>query len=239
MRLSIRATIAVLLLASGVALAAEHKKKPAGVGGRRGDSVSFLVTCTTPGASVYVDGELIGQSPMDRPVWVTVGDHSIKVARLGFAPFIDVFSARPRADVRLDVELVPVAGVLHVKSNVPGARVLVDGRYVGDAPLDVEAEVGPRAVQVSKGGYKDFFENVMTVAGQESAVDVKLEELPEGLNPYKPLPPPPPKWYQKGWVWGVIAASAVVVAGGAVGAGFAAQPYDVCGKADVGCFSAK
>jgi len=238
MRPSVRAMIAVFLLASGAAHAVDHKKKPLPAG-RRGDGVGLLVSCATPGAGIYVDGELVAQSPMDRPVAVTLGDHSIKVARLGFAPFIDVFTAKARAEVRLEVELVPVAGVLHVTSNVPGARVLVDGRYVGDAPLDVEADVGPRAVQVSKGGYKDFFENVMAVAGQESPLDVKLEELPEGANPYKPLPPPPPRWYQKGWVWGVIAASAVVVAGAAVGVGFAAQPYDVCGKADVGCFSAK
>jgi len=44
-----------------------------------------------------------------------------------------------------------VLGVVHVKSSVAGARVLIDGKYVGDAsdtPLDVEADVGPRAVHV-------------------------------------------------------------------------------------------
>ena len=63
------------------------------------------------------------------------------------------------------------------------------------------SSVGARAVQVSKGGYKDFFQNIAAVAGQEVNLDVLLEELPVGVNPYKPPPPPPPKWYEKWWVW--------------------------------------
>ena len=58
--------------------------------------------------------------------------------------------------------------------------------------------VGARAVQVSKGGYKDFFQNISAVAGQEVNLDVLLEELPVGVNPYKPPPPPPPKWFESG-----------------------------------------
>jgi hypothetical protein len=204
----------------------------------KGELVPLTVMSTTPAASVSVDGEMVGMTPMDLPVPVTPGDHSIKVTRLGFAPFIDVFSTRGRKEVRLDIELVPVSGVVHVKASVAGARVLVDGKYAGEAPLDVEVDVGPRAIQVSKGGYKDFFENVMSVAGRESNLDVKLEELPAGVNPYKPLPPPPAKWYQKGWVWGVIAASAAAAAGGAVGIGFATQTPDVCTRADIACFGA-
>lgn len=252
MRAALSSGLVLLLVASSVAEAQRAGPRPAsarkkrrdgeGPGGeraggglRKGELVQLIVACATPGASVFVDGEMIGQSPIDLPVPVTSGDHSIKVTRPGYAPFIDVFSTRGRAELRLDVELVPVAGVLHVTSNVPGARVLLDGRYVGDAPLEVEADVGARAVQVSKGGYHDFFQNVMAVAGQELNLDVKLEELPAGLNPYKPLPPPPPRWYQKGWVWGVIAAGAVVAAGATVGIVLGTRPYDLCTKSDTAC----
>jgi hypothetical protein len=74
--------------------------------------------------------------------------------------------------------------------------------------------VGARAIQVSKGGYIDFFQNLSAVAGQEVNLDVQLEELPEGVNPYKPAAPPPPKWYEKWWVWtvGAVGVAAVVTA---------------------------
>jgi hypothetical protein len=179
--------------------------------------------CTTPGALVYVDGEQIAQTPMDLPVPVSPGDHSIKITRLGFAPYIDVFSTKGKTEVKVELELQPVAGVLHVKSAIAGARVLIDGRYVGEAPLDVEVDVGPRAVQVSKSCYKDYFQNLMAVAGQDSAVEVNLDELPAANNPCKPPPPEPQKWYKKGWVWGVVAVGVAAIAGGVAGGAYAAS----------------
>lgn len=211
--------------AKGSHHAAKKQAAPAPAAPAAPSLVPFSVDCATPGAAIYVDGQQIGVTPLDLPVPVTPGDHSIKIARLGYAPYIDVFSTKGQSEVKLAVELVPVAGVLHVTSNVPGARVLVDGRYVGDAPLDVEADVGARTVQVSKGGYKDYFTNVLTVAGQDQSLAAELEEIPVA-------PPPPPKWYQKGWVWGTIAAGAAVAAGGA-GVGAWAATRDPLASADI------
>ena len=179
--------------------------------------VSLIVVCATPGAIIYVDGEQLAMTPMDLPVPVTTGDHSIKITRLGFAPYIDVFSTKGKREVKVEVELIPVSGVLHVKSNIPGARVLVDGKYmgeVGDAPLDTEVDVGPRAVEVSKVCFKPFFKNVMAVAGQDQTVEVALEDLPIADNPCKPLPPEAPKWYKKPGLWLGIAAGVLAVGGG-------------------------
>src|SRR5207253_1607077 len=125
------------------------------------------------------------------PLPLSLGEHTIKVVKPGFAPLIDVLVIQKKKPTKLEVELVPISGVLKVGANVEKAKVFVDGKFVGEVPLTVEIPVGAQAVQVSRGGYKDFFQNVSSVAGQEIALDVKLEELPEGLNPYKPPPPPP------------------------------------------------
>ena len=123
--------------------------------------------------------------------------------------------------------------VRHLATAVPGARVLVDGRYLGDTPIEVEIEAGPRAVQVSRPGYKDFFENVMAVAGEDIKLDATLEELPPEVNPYREQPAPPPKWYQKKWVWGVIAGVGLVAIGGAVTGGvLGSQDQDPLSRAD-------
>src|SRR5579883_2022624 len=155
------ASTAVLVLA--MAGAGEARKRH-----DEGPLVSLTVACATPGASVFVDGELVGYTPIDLPVPVPPGEHTIKVTRLGYAPFIDVFATRGRSAVKVELELVPVSGVVHVKSNVAGARVMVDGRYVGEAPIDLEVEVGARNVQVVKGGYRDFARRIDSVAGQEA-----------------------------------------------------------------------
>jgi hypothetical protein len=171
---------------------------------------ALIVNSMTQGADVYVDGEKRGTLPMD-PLVLIPGEHTIKVVRPGFAPFIDVFKIDKKKSTTLDVELVPISGVLKVTANVEAANVFIDGKFVGAAPITVDMGVGPKAIQVSKGGFKDFFQNVSAVAGQELSMEVSLEELPMGANPYKPAAPPPPKWYEKWWVWTAGAAGVVVV----------------------------
>ena len=201
-----RAVAAVLVLA-GVGVAAHAA--PAGKAG------ALEVASSTVGAEVSIDGELVGTIPLAGPITtLPPGEHTIKVEKPGFAPYIDVFKLDRKKPTRVEVELVAVAGVLKIKTNLEAARVYVDGKFVGEAPLTTELGVGARAIQVSKGGYKDFFQNVSAVAGQEVNLDVLLEELPMGANPYKPPPPPPPKWFEKWWVWtvGAVAVGAVVTA---------------------------
>jgi hypothetical protein len=145
------------------------------------------------------------------PTPFATGEHTIKVIKLGFAPLIDVFKISKKKETALEVELVPISGVLKVTANVEQAHVFVDGKFVGEAPLTVEVGVGPKAIQVSRGGFKDYFQNIESVAGQDLSMEVTLEELPAELNPYKPPPPPPPKWFEKWWVWTAGAAGVAVV----------------------------
>jgi hypothetical protein len=171
----------------------------------------LILQSSTAGAEIFVDGEKIGVVPLAGPWPLPLGEHTIKVVKPGFAPLIDVFTIKRKAPTRVEAELVPISGILKVTANVEKAKVFVDGKFVGEAPCTVETPVGPQAVQVSRGGFKDFFQNISSVAGQEVALEVKLEELPEGLNPYKPPPPPPRKLYEKWWVWTLAAAGVGVV----------------------------
>jgi hypothetical protein len=204
--LAVAVAVAASVLAA-LPAAAQHAQ-PA-LAGRAG---ALEVSSTTTGAEVSIDGERVGTIPLAGPLTtLSPGEHTIKVEKPGFAPYIDVVKIDRKKPTRVDVELVAVAGVLKLKASVEAARVYVDGKFVGEAPITTEIAVGPRAVQVSKGGYKDFFQNVSSVAGQEVNLDVALEELPVGVNPYKPPPPPPPKWFEKWWVWTVGAVGVGVV----------------------------
>jgi hypothetical protein len=194
--------LAALLVA---ATAARAQRTPAARG------ATLELSSSTVGAEVFVDGQKVGEVPLEQAVSVAPGEHTIKVTRPGFAPYIDVFKVDRKKPAHLEVELVPVAGVLKLRANVEAARVYVDGKFVGEAPVTTELTVGARAIQVSKGGYKDFFQNIAAVAGQEVNLEVQLDELPAGVNPYKPPPPPPPRWYEKSWVWGVGAVGVAVV----------------------------
>jgi len=198
-------SVAFVLLTALAASTTYAQSKPMG---------SLQVNSTTIGAEVFIDGDSAGTTPLPGPLTLTAEDHTLKVTKAGFAPLIDVVKIGKRKTTKIDVDLTPVAGILRVKSNIAQARVFVDGKFVGEAPLEAELPVGPRAVSVTKAGYKDFFVNLEAVAGQENTLEVKLDELPADINPYKPKAAPPPKWYEKWWVWtsGVVGVAVVVTA---------------------------
>ena len=127
---AVRLALALLLASSAALAKKEHGKRgerpPAEETTDSPTGFALDVKCTPGGADVLVDGDKVGVAPMDKPVPVKEGSHTIKVLRLGYAPFLDTFSTKKRV-TRLEVELVPVSGVLRVKANVAGARVLVDG----------------------------------------------------------------------------------------------------------------
>ncbi len=172
---------------------------------------TLVISATTLGAEVFVDGERVGTTPLPGPLPLSVDEHTLKVTKPGFAPLIDVIKIARRKATRVEVDLTPVTAILRVKASITDARVFVDGKFVGQAPLESELSVGARAIQVSRGGYKDFFRNVEAVAGQEVVLDVKLDELPAELNPYRAKAVPPPKWFEKWWVWTATAAGVAVV----------------------------
>lgn len=211
-RLAVFALSIAIPLAVAPLAQAKPVKPAAAPSAGSGTTGTLTVASTTEGAEVFVDGEKVGTIPLPTSLPLPPGEHTIKVQKAGFAPLMDVFTIARRKDTKMEVELVPVTGIAKISANVEKARVFVDGKFVCEAPCSTDVGVGARAIQVSKGGYKDFFQNVNAVAGQELTLEVKLEELPMGLNPYKPPPPPPPKWYEKWWVWTAAAGGLAVVA---------------------------
>ena len=176
-----------------------------------GKQGTVVITATTLGAEVFVDGERVGTTPLPGPVFLSADEHTLKVTKPGFAPLIDVIKIARKKATKVEVDLTPVTAILRVKASISDARVFVDGKFVGQAPLESELPVGARAIQVSRGGYKDFFQNVEAVAGQEVVLEVKMDELPAELNPYVVKAAPPPKWYDKWWVWTASAAGLAII----------------------------
>ncbi len=191
----------------------------------------LIVESNSRGASVIVDGKRVGVTPYLSPEMLALGEHTIKVSKPGFAPNIDVFTITRGRGTRIQVEMIPIAAVLYVNSNVANARVFVDGKFVGEAPLaGVEIEPGQRSIKVQRGGYRDYLKSVDGVAGQEIVLDAQIDELPLGLNPYKPLPPPRAKWFEKWWVWTAAVGGAAIVVTAIV------VPIVVLGKNQVNAF---
>ncbi len=174
------------------------------------------ISSLNKGALVRIDGKEVGTLPLERALRLRVGKHTIKVTQRGYTEYLDVFRIKRRDTTVLDVDLFPVAGVFIITCNEPDARVFIDGKFVGIAPVETEGLPGERKVKVTKPAFYDYFQTINSVAGKTLNVEVELKEMPVGTTPYRPPPPPPPKWYEKWYVWvgaagGLAAITAAIV----------------------------
>ena len=125
-------------------------------------------------AAVKVDGRLLGKTPIE--LELAAGAHDIEISADRYKTW------RGRAEVGAgqpvalpEVRLEPADGRLAIRSQPTGASVLVDGRYVGQTP--VEADVGPgkeHEIQLSKTGYERASRKVTVASGEVKGLDLLL-----------------------------------------------------------------
>lgn len=124
----------------------------------------------------------------------------------GTAEVIEQLGNEASAVVPFIVEYTQARSVLEVRSEPPGARVLVDGSEVGTTPFSGEVIAGERVVAVSKAGFTSSERRVTVDRGATSVVDVQLD-------PVAPEPKPGPH-AALGW-------TPIAVGAAAIGAGVA------------------
>jgi hypothetical protein len=174
------------------------------------------INSMTTGATVMIDGEKVGTIPIEEPLRLKPGKHTLKISKQGYTEYLDVFTVRRGKTTYLDIDLLPYAGIVEITASEPDARVFIDGEFVGTAPVEEEVLIGKRTIRVRKPGYYDYIGELKSVAGKRKRLHVELKAMPVGTTPYRPPPPPPPKWYEKWYVWagiagGVAAATVAVV----------------------------
>lgn len=106
--------------------------------------------------------------------------------------------ALKRAGRRLvGVEDAGASGTLAVSGSQPGASVALDGVSRGVLPLAPIKDIvtGPHTVVISKGGYHDWRGDAYVDPSQTSVIWVQLIPLPL-------------RWYQRWWVWTLLAVTA-------------------------------
>ncbi len=127
-----------------------------------------------PGASVRVDGRLLGKTTLAADV--LEGGHDYEVLLGGYKPRRGRFTVTARKPQRLPVlRLDPTDGMLVVRSVPEGATVTVAAVYRGTTPLDLELAPGRGYdVRVSKAGFEPAARDVRIVSGETHELDLKL-----------------------------------------------------------------
>ncbi len=133
--------------------------------------VGTVQVVSTPGASVFIDGQLVGQSPVNFSA--NTGQRQIKISLDGYRDYtatINVQAGRTTV-VNAPLQAIPREGTLTVRSNVAGALVFINGNQVGrigsNGTLTVtRLPVGNHEVVVIAPGFRAFVQAFTIQPGQ-------------------------------------------------------------------------
>jgi len=167
----------------------------------------------TEGAAVFIDGHHIGNMPIS-PLKVGVGKHKVKATLDGYNDFSGVADVPAGKTLEFEIDqLQKSEGLLtyiEIKTNNPGATVLVDGENKGLTPLTAPILVksGTRKVQVMLGD-ATAEETIDAVEGKTTPVTMTLI-----VNPVvKADGDDDTSIAEKWWFWTAIGTAVAVGAG--------------------------
>ncbi|MEM9301588.1 MAG: PEGA domain-containing protein [Pseudomonadota bacterium] len=141
------------------------------------DWAEVTVTSTPPGATLSVDGEPVGETPVT--VEVLSGDHSLELRLDRYKPWDTALSVEALVPQTLaPVRLEPADHLLRVVSVPSGASVTIDGEFQGQAPMTVPLRPDESyRVSLSLPGYRPNTRVVDVLEGDDTRLSVRLQPI--------------------------------------------------------------
>ncbi|RLF79384.1 hypothetical protein DRN44_08975, partial [Thermococci archaeon] len=134
----------------------------------------YLTVYSTPsGASVYVDNQFIGQTPIEN-YELLKGEHSLIIQMEGYQEYYTTVFITSGETSIINANLALETGALSVTSTPTGALVYVNGEYKGKTPLNLELLPGTYTIKVTKQNYMDYTTTVTLEEGKTKKVSVSL-----------------------------------------------------------------
>ncbi len=139
----------------------------------------LLIRSTPAGASVEINGEARGKTPVTVRD-LALGSYTIHVTQDGFAAAdrrVRLTSAQPTASLEIPLTAIAAGpGSLSIESRPSGARVFVNNRLIGSTPLVMPGlPAGPATVRIEMDGYRTWATTVQVAAGEQMRVTASLE----------------------------------------------------------------
>ncbi len=124
------------------------------------------VSSQPSGAKVYIDGELIGKTPLeDEPV--QAGQHRLFMQMARYLPVEQELLVQGRnMQQQLVVSLEPAWAEVSIDSQPQNALILVDGETAGHTPAVLEILQGEHQLILQKKFYSDWQQELVITAGE-------------------------------------------------------------------------
>ena len=141
------------------------------------DWANVDVSSSPPGATLYVNGEPAGETPVTAAI--LSGEKTLELRLQGYKPWTQDFDIVARRDMAIaEVTLEKADHVVSMVSVPGGASVTIDGEYQGQTPLEVALRPNGRyQVAFTKAGYRPNNRQLEVVAGDDTRLSVQLQPI--------------------------------------------------------------
>ena len=145
------------------------------------------LTSDPPGADVFVDGVLVGKTPLDPDARLDLGPRTIVVKRDGFTDVVVPVDVRGPVVRIVRLEPVKRRGEIRIVSEPAGSLVRIDETDRGTTPLTLSIDEGTHRFLLSKEGFvaATATENVSASAPREITLSLVRDEATLRVQPGK------------------------------------------------------
>ncbi len=135
----------------------------------------YINVNTVPeGALVYVDGQFIGQTPLQN-YSISAGLHVITIKKPGYVTISKFITVGIGSNLNIN-EYMFLAGYLRVITRPKGAAVYVDGHYIQDTPIEnYTLPLGLHEITIIKQGYVVYDKFIAVTAGSLNVINTTLQ----------------------------------------------------------------
>ncbi|WP_155798847.1 PEGA domain-containing protein, partial [Sorangium cellulosum] len=175
------ATLRRMEIDAGAALSARDKQDIADLIQAAGAYVSHLeITASEPGATVFVDDEPVGTTPLAAPVPVDIGERRIRVSKPGFVDFVRQEKVVGGGSIALVARLDRALhrGRLAIAAG-DDDLIALDGKVVGKGRWEGSVPSGTHALRVTAPGMTPHEVSILVRDEERRRIDVSLERAPE------------------------------------------------------------
>jgi serine/threonine-protein kinase len=142
------------------------------------NTVKEVVFNSYPWATVFIDGKLVGTTPLERPVKLKYGKHDLTMKNPFYPPLHKEFVVNEKTGDKININLTEEFAYLDCKVY-PWGDVYVDTLFVGETPLHGAQPVPPgkHKLVVKNPSYRSFEKKVEFKAGDTVRINVNFSEI--------------------------------------------------------------
>ena len=137
---------------------------------------SIAIDCERIDATVFLDGKKLVGPPV--PVQtVSAGNHQLVVVAPDAEVFVETVKVEPGMTTQVAVKLSDLSGGIAVNTDPPGAMVAIDGRDVGESPVEIKnASRGKHVISARMRGFVQREKEVDLKYGEELSVFLRMRK---------------------------------------------------------------